>query len=454
MDYRTLSTKLRDLEKTAPVKAEVLKAVLQGQSFKAIADTRNTAEGTIRKQVADLYALLEMKTKGKQRRSELVELFSQYETELKQDGLTDYIPLSAIPPGSYPEPGCLPVDSPYFQERETDKILKQAFQIYQPSQPLLLIRVKGCKGFGKSSALTHLRHFLEQEQQHLVGLVNLENFPPDTLDNLNDLVYQFTYAVTQEFKTGLKDHEPRDLKSSWNDDIAPGLNCTSYLQDYVFSKIHQPKTLLIDGMDAVLESQSTSFPFSQLLRSWYEEKMKKVTTSPVIWPHLVIAYSTEPYAKYDQIAGSPLQNVGRDLELPELTKAQVLRQAQMYGLKGKLEAQVEVLMEWVGGHPELVNRSLYELVKNSQLTPNQLFNNAIQLNGVFDDYLLTNLQRLQANPKLLDCFKKIITDQDCDDDIDRFQLVKIGLIQSSSTTSVPYRLYREYFKKYLGIQND
>ncbi len=433
----------------------MLKAVLQDQSFQAIADTRNTAKGTIRKQVADLYALLEMKTERKQRRSELIELFSRYEAELKQDGLTDYIPLSAIPPVNYPEPGSLPVDSPYFQERETDKILKQAFQIYQPSQPLLLIRVKGCKGFGKSSTLTHLRHFLEQEKQHLVGLVKLENFPPDTLNNLNNLVYQFTYAVTQAFKIGLKDDELPDLKSRWNDDIAPGLNCTSYLQDYVFSKIHQPKTLLIDGMDAVLESQSTSFPFSQLLRSWYEERMKKVTTAPVIWPHLVMAYSTEPYAKYEKIAGSPMQNVGRDLELPELTKAQVLRQAQMYGLKGKLDAhQVEVLMEWVGGHPELVNRSLYELVKNPQLNLEQLFSDAIQLNSVFNDYLLTNLTLLQANPKLLEGFKKIITDQDCDDDLDRFQLVKAGLIQSPLTPSVPYRLYREYFKKNLGIKND
>lgn len=454
MDYQTLSTKLRELEQIAPDKTEVLKAVLQGQSAKAIAQTRQKKEGTIRKQVSDLYTFWEMKTERKQRRSELIELFSRYEAELKQDGLTDYIPLSAIPPGNYPEPGSLPVDSPYFQERETDKILKQAFQIYQPSQPLLLIRVKGCKGFGKSSSLTHLRHFLEQEQQHLVGLVNLEYFPTDTLNNLNDLVYQFTYAVAQAFKTGLKDDGLPDLKSYWNRDIAPGLKCTSYLQDYVFSKINQPKTLLIDGMDKVLESKSTSFPFSQLLRSWYEEKMKKVTTAPIIWPHLVIAYSTEPYVKYDQIAGSILQNVGRDLELPELTKAQVLHQAQMYGLKGKLDAQVEVLMEWVGGHPELVNRSLYELVKNPELTLDQLFSNAIQLNSVFNDYLLTNLTLLQANPKLLDCFKKIIMDQNCDDDIDRFQLVKAGLIQSSSTTSVPYRLYREYFKKYLGIQND
>ncbi len=72
--------------------------------------------------------------------------------------------------------------------------------------------------------------------------------------------------------------------------------------------------------------------FLLVLRTWNETKMKLVVNrTKVIWPSVVIAYSTEPYpdAKFK---GSPLQNVGTPVELDEFTPKSILNLAKIYGL--------------------------------------------------------------------------------------------------------------------------
>ncbi|NEP80876.1 MAG: hypothetical protein F6K39_23525 [Okeania sp. SIO3B3] len=268
------------------------------------------------------------------------------------------------------------------------------------------------------------------------------------------LNHNFSVTAFTKLIPGLK---PPDLEIAWNKHKASGKNCTDYLEEYIFKKIAEVpkflamgKTLLIDGIDSIL-GKRTQTDFLLVLRTWNEEKMKLVSSKKVIWPCVVIAYSTEPYldAKFK---GSPLQNVGTPIELLEFTPECISNLAKIYGLSWD-ENNVNRLMKLIGGHPSLVQRALYK-ISQTNINLGELEVEASKISGAFSNYLLHNLERLQApeNKQLLACFHKIMRGEKCKDAFAKFQLEQIGLIKySGNTEEVSCELYRRFFEENLDL---
>ena len=238
----------------------------------------------------------------------------------------------------------------------------------------------------------------------------------------------------------------------WDKNKAPGKNCTDYLEEHVFQKIDKtPKTLLIDGIDLIL-GKPTQDDFLLVLRTWSETKMKlTVNNTKVIWPSIVIAYSTEPYpdAKFQ---GSPLQNVGTSIELDEFTPESILNLTKLYGLTWNSE-DVKGLIQFVESRPSLIQIALYQ-ISQANISLEQLEEEAVKIAGPFSDYLLKYLKILKApeNEELKDCFQNILQGKDSDDVFSKYQLEKIGLIRSGKNKEeVSCELYRRFFEKNLDF---
>ncbi len=458
MSYQLFAQSLKDAVHRAERRKAVLLGVVRGQTDEEIAIEMDIHPGTVRKQLSNIYEALGLshpfEGDRSRKRPELLDLIRQYERELLRDPELRDIALAlpketdetAIGPKTTLLNGIVPLGDPRYVRRSPDEILEREFAAHA-DESRLFARIKGVRRTGKSSLLTHLRAFLENHLGHTVGFVDLggKDFGIEVFENLGKLLYCFTYAVTREFKNELAE-PPLDLRDYWRDDLAPGLPCTDYLNDYVFSRLKSPKTLLIDGIDAVLGREPVQTQFLELLRSWNEEKMKRVSQDPIVWPHIAIAYSTEPYAQY-KLQGSPLDNVGLPLQLPEFTESQVAKLANQYGLA--LESgSIKSLMNWVGGHPALMNLAFNKLA-NDNIEVGIFLAKADRSDSPFRSYLLQYLQLLENHPSLSQCLQKILEKEECDDEFAKFQLEQAGLIQiNEDRASVIPLLYQAYFSKY------
>lgn len=456
-EYKALKATIEEAEKRRQRRTQVLRLIMAGQSDEEIAQSMGITEGTARKQCSNLYEDFKL---PKNSRKQLIELFAKHSPQLIQDGKNEYVPYKQLPPPEpppFPLVGCLQLDSPYYVGRSIDETVRNLFSEHKDSSSLCF-RITGAKGMGKSSLLVRLRQYLEQTLNHCVVSINLNGteFGREGLENFNTLLYRFTYSIARAFRPAFKG-EPPALKTKWDDTIIPGLNSTDYLEDYVFSQILGTKTLIIDGIDAILEHESSYAQFSEFLRYWYENKMKQVSAAKIVWPHIVIAYSTEPYANFQSPVGSPLQNVGIALKLPELTPQEVQLQARRYGLQWN-EDTVTRVMDWVGGHPDLINRTLYRMTSEDR-TSDQIdgfFKEVIdEKDREFDDYLLKHLKLFQDNQKLAGYFIKTLKQEEWRDEFARFQLEKSGLVKiEGDRLRARFKLYQEYFTKHLAVDCD
>lgn len=348
-----------------------------------------------------------------------------------------------------PLAGIVPLHSPLYLERPEMAECKQHLKLGSYSQDVrTFVRLKAGKGMGKSSLLIRLQNFLETELKQVVGFVDLgsNSFSPDVFDNLNALLYRFAEEVAEAFRRSKLN--PPGLKSLWKDYRVPGVNCTMYLQEHIFSKIRSPKTLIIDGIDRVIGREKIQLEFLSLLRTWNETKMKLVSQDKIVWPNIVIAYSTEPYLKYG-VSVSPLQNVGEVVELKEFDRSDILELSRRYGLGEFSSQEIASLMALIGGHPTLINRALYKISQEG-MSLSELELKATQLNGPFADYLLEYLELLQNDEQLSHCFQQIVTGEICQNQFAKSQLLKAGLIKLENLEEkVVCELYRRYFTDYL-----
>jgi len=360
-----------------------------------------------------------------------------------------------------PPTGIVPLDSPFYLEREADKKCKEKLKNganREGSRPF--IRIRAPKQMGKSSLLLRIQQYLEEQPNHIVGFVDFsdpEYFPTNVFNDLETLLEKFTLAIIETFIKSLKKQgndsikDLPDFNEFWNHtnhNLDPYNRCSNYLQDYIFSKIKQRKILILDGLDAILGKPIEYSEFTKYLRNWNEHKMKfrQLSQPPIVWPSLVIAYSTEPYSTLG-IRGSVLENVGIVIELPYFSKEEIIQQSKKYSLPELLtEGEIEFLMKLTGGHPALLNRALEQVSQG--ITLSKLETKAFQLKGVFWDYLSFASNILEKNERFSQCLQKIINGEMCKDDDAKEQLFNAGIIKYDDDDKViAIGLYQNYFIK-------
>ncbi|NJL90828.1 MAG: hypothetical protein HC916_14335 [Coleofasciculaceae cyanobacterium SM2_1_6] len=465
MDTSTEPSRLEYLSKT---ELSVLRGLLTGMSDSEIAQSLGTGrsknpKNIVAKHISQIVDKLGLRDNGQQGkrpryREKLKEQINLeavddvLRTKFSSEGALPLIHSNNLPPLTK----TIPLDDPRYIEREADQkcfAILQEGSTRQDSRPL--IRLRSQWGMGKSSLLSRLHRKLT-EKGYIVGRIDLSDtaaFENAAFEDFDLLMRRLAGAIVRSFAEQLDELDFPKLEDYWKPNAASAQNATSYLTE-AFGMISGHKVLLIDGLDRVLGKEETQLPLFDLIRSWNENKLKLVVAKkPIVYPSMVLAYSTEPYPAYG-VKGSVLQNVGTVVELKEFTTKEIEALASKYRVRISKE-QIEQLMKLVGGLPALVNYALHDFSHNSR---NQAINfNAFeeystQTNGIFWEHLAQHSAMLEEHPVLLENFKKILRGETCADEWSKFQLDKAGLITiNGKEVKVKCELYQRYYARKFSV---
>lgn len=351
-----------------------------------------------------------------------------------------------------PPEGSVSIDSPLYVERPpNEEDCRQAIL-----NPGALIRIRAPRQMGKTSLMQRILHHARQ-QGHQTAYINLQSFDSDSFDTLDNFLLEFCASVTNELNL----EEPTSQQSSqvelslsdqlsrcWEGVLGSKNKCSNYFQRHLLTKIPKPRplTLGLDEVDQVFHQLEMAQDFFGLLRSWHEKGKNEATWQRL---RLIIAHSREVYIPLN-INHSPF-NVGLAIELPELNVEQVTDLVQRHGAHWST-AQIQQLMDMVGGHPYLLRKALYEIVRG-KLTLERFTEIAPTEEGLYSDHLRRHLENLQSNPSLAVAMWQVVT-TNAPTRIDAglgFQLYSMGLVKQQGNDVLPLcNLYRIYFRDRLN----
>ena len=310
------------------------------------------------------------------------------------------------------------------------------------TKPGALIRLKAPKFMGKTSLANYLLAELSALTYRTVNL-SFELADRNThLTDLNKFLRWMCLNISRELDL------PSQIDEIWDEDgIGSKVSCTAYFEDYLLSQPDSPLILCLDDVDLLFPHPEVYEDFFGLLRSWYEKgKTRRV------WKklRLIVVHTTDVYIRLN-INQSPF-NVGLAIELPEFSAEQAQDFAQQSGLTEDC-AQVEALMDWVGGHPYLLKQAFSYLKSRLIATLEILLAEENTILAVYQNHLREQWVTLQEKPKLTAAFNEVVRSSQPVklDPILTYQLQSMGLIKASSNGVVTRcRLYDEYFRKHLG----
>ncbi len=341
-----------------------------------------------------------------------------------------------IPPLSLEEPqGQVPLDSAFYIERFP--IESDCYQTITKSGAL--IRVKAPRQMGKSSLLSRILHYANQ-QGYQVAYLNFQSADSEFLGSLDRFLQWFCASISDEMNLENK------LADYWKDDcLGSKRKSTNYFQRYLLAECSNPIVLGLDEVDQIFQYPEIATDFFALLRTWHEQGKNMAAWKKL---RLAIAHSKEVYIPLN-INQSPF-NVGLPIELPELNSAQVQDLVQRHQLNWQ-ESEVQQLMAIVGGNPYLIRVALYEIARQ-RLSLEQLIELAPTEEGPYYEHLRRHLLNLERDESLLTAFKKVITaDQPIQiSSSEAFKLRSMGLVKIHGNLVEPLcNLYRDYFRGHL-----
>ncbi|MDJ0706816.1 MAG: AAA-like domain-containing protein [Leptolyngbyaceae cyanobacterium MO_188.B28] len=310
------------------------------------------------------------------------------------------------------------------------------------TQPGALIRIKAPKFMGKTSLANYLSAELSASTYRTVNL-SFELADRYThLTDLNKFLRWMCLNISREMDL------PSQIDEIWDEDgIGAKVSCTAYFEDYLLTQSDTPLILCLDDVDLLFPHPEVYEDFFGLLRSWYEKGKTRR-----IWKklRLMVVHATDVYIRLN-INQSPF-NVGLAIELPEFSTEQAQDFAQQSGLREE-DAQVEALMNWVGGHPYLLKQAFSYLKSHPMVTLASLLSEENTIFAVYQNHLREQWMTLQEKPQLAAAFNQVVrSSQPVElDPMLTYQLQSMGLVKAVSHGVVTRcRLYEEYFKKHLG----
>ena len=332
--------------------------------------------------------------------------------------------------------GQVSLDSPFYVEFP----LIEADCYEAIVKPGALIRIKAPRQMGKTSLMTRILHYANQ-QGYQSAFLNFQEIDAEFLTSLDKFLQWFCASITDELNL------PERLDDYWKSILGSKKKSTKYFEKHLLSSIESPITLGLDEVDEVFKHPQIATHFFGLLRSWHERGKNEV-----IWKklRLVIVHSKEAYIPLN-INQSPF-NVGVPIELPEMRSAQVQDQVQRHGLSWS-NSEVEQLIALVGGHPYLVRVALYQIARG-RMTLEKLKQVAPTEEGLYSDHLRRHLLNLEEDTELLAALKRVVA-ADVPIDIGTtlgFKLRSLGLVKFHGNAVIPLcDLYRQYFRDRLEV---
>lgn len=309
-------------------------------------------------------------------------------------------------------------------------------------QPGALIRIKAPKKMGK----TTLMNWLLQEakkQGYRTADVNLLDADEISLSNLDLFLRWFCSCIGRQLEI-----RREVLHELWDEEDGSKVNCNTYFEDCLLSESDRALTLTlcIDQIDRIFP-YAIAEDFLGLLRSWHEKAKRSSLWKKL---RLVVVHSTEVYIPLD-VNKSPF-NVGEPVELSEFTTEQVEELTYQYQINLSSQ-QIQGLMNWLGGHPFLIDRALSMLKNLPDLTLESILEKAPTLEGIYRSHLQELWSDLQEHPELITALKKVVNAADsvCLEPMLTYKLYSLGLVKLAGNDIIPRcQLYRVYFRDRLG----
>ncbi|TVQ18980.1 MAG: TIR domain-containing protein [Leptolyngbya sp. DLM2.Bin15] len=339
-----------------------------------------------------------------------------------------HLPAIAVP--EMPE-GQVNLASVFYTERPPVEVRCQE----AISQPGALLRIKAPRQMGKTSLMTRVLHYAQQQGYHTVPL-SLQLADDRALRDLDQFLKWFCASVGRRLQL------PNRLADYWDDIFGSKDNCTAYFEEYLLSQLDAPLVIGLDEVDYIFQHPEIAADFFVLLRAWHED-----AKSRDIWQklRLVVVHATEVYVPMD-INQSPF-NVGTPVALPEFSSDQIYSLAKLHGLAWDM-GDVDQLMALISGHPYLVRLALYHLARRD-ITLAQLLEQGTTESGLYGDHLRRHLWNLEQNPDLLAAMTRVVAADGPVrlDATQAFKLHSIGLVHLQGNEVVPRcYLYRHYLR--------
>lgn len=305
-------------------------------------------------------------------------------------------------------------------------------------QPGSLIRIKAPQSMGKTSFIHQMMGVAAQRGIRTV-LVDVQQADTEVLGDLERFLRWFCWNIGQQLNL-----EPQ-FEDYWFTHAGSKLSCTTYVQEYFLKQIPQPILVAIDKVHHLVEYPNLAQNFFPLLRSWYEQARVRENWQKL---RLIIAHSAELELPI-QSHQSPF-NVGLPLVLPDLTYEQIKALAARYELHkvgiSDFNA-LEPLLQWIGGHPYLLQLAFYWLY-SGYVSLAQLLESAPTNEGIYGEYLRRQWLNLQRNDRWLKAFVKVLTAPNALqlDHATSHRLEGMGLVKFEGIkVSLRCELYRKYF---------
>lgn len=328
--------------------------------------------------------------------------------------------------------GTMDPHSVFYIERESDKIGLEAIQ-----RSGVTITIKAPRQMGKSSLMMRVMEEAVNKYDKQAVFLDFQLFDSEALRNADTFFRQFCFWLTDELE--LEDETEKYFSSP----LGNSQRTTRYVSRHILRNVGRPLVLAMDEVENIFESDFRS-DFFGMLRAWHN--MRRPGTA---WNNLdlVLVTSTEPYQLIENLNQSPF-NVGEVIDLNSFDLAQVQNLNQLHG-NPLSAAELQQLMELLGGHPYLVRRALY-LVASGRITPAELFEKAADDRGPFGDHLRYHLFRLHNRTELVDAFRQVITQNRCRDERIAYRLQGAGLVRRRDNMILPrFKLYADFFGKRL-----
>jgi hypothetical protein len=291
---------------------------------------------------------------------------------------------------------------------------------------------------GKSSFLIRIMNHASNLGYHTISL-NFKQIETNFFANLNQFLSWFCTTVSYQLEL-----EPK-LEAYWSQQMSHTERCMLYFTRYLLPRINRPLVLAFNNFDEVLNYPQLAQDFLFMIQAWHEEAAHRQALQKL---RLILVYSSDVDSSV-----SPkrfyLSDMGRSIRLPSFNRLQVQTLVQRYELPEITPQVIQAIMELTGGHPYLVQLTLYHLWMK-EITVTQL----LQPNSVpeiYHDHLQSCLITLRTKPELSTILKRILGkggDQFDSTAIKRLQ--ELGFVSEQNREIILSNLlYRMYFSQHL-----
>jgi hypothetical protein len=414
---------------------QVVRLFLQDKSDAKIAKELGVKEQTVRKHIANICDLFELKEenekKGTKHRHELKEAYADYIPEmvskefLKEYKLYDDVSLEKIKINNNDE---------IYLERELLDSCREKL-----SQVGMLLRIKAPQQWGKTLLVNRLLEKMEQ-QGYQTAYIDVLDADKDICENLDRLLQWFCRNVGREL--GVAKEKLREL---WDELDGSKVNAEEYFDKAILPEIDKGLVLALDNIECIFPCP-TAEDFLSMLRAWFEKTKRNNKWSNL---RLIVAHSTECYVQMNK-DHSPF-NVGVPIGLSEFNFEQVKELVKRQGVSLD-DGEIKRLIENIGGHPFLVDRAIASL-KDNPGSLDDLLGKAATLEGIYGPHLRELWGYIQERSELVTAMKNIVNGTEGADLKNpplAHQLESLGAVKLDGNKVVPRcNLYREFFREQL-----